>query len=70
MPSCSGPMLVLWGDRDPFTPADGPVGRFFQELPTQREGTNFQWLKSVGHCPFDDDAEASHAAVLPWLKTI
>ncbi|KAL9437422.1 hypothetical protein AB3S75_023308 [Citrus x aurantiifolia] len=26
MPSISIPVLVLWGDEDPFTPLDGPVG--------------------------------------------
>lgn len=38
------PLLVLWGDADPFTPADGPVGRFFQALPQQRQGTTFSFL--------------------------
>ena len=38
------PVLVLWGDRDPFTPADGPVGRFFQALPQQRDNTTFTFL--------------------------
>ncbi|KAK9200352.1 hypothetical protein WN944_015549 [Citrus x changshan-huyou] len=27
MPSISIPVLVLWGDEDPFTPVDGPVGK-------------------------------------------
>lgn len=38
------PLLVLWGDKDPFTPADGPVGRFFQALPQQRDNTTFTFL--------------------------
>lgn len=38
------PLLVLWGDSDPFTPADGPVGRFFQALPEQRDNTTFTFL--------------------------
>ena len=38
-------MLVLWGDSDPFTPADGPTGRFFQKLPSTRPGTTFEFLK-------------------------
>ncbi|KDO39434.1 hypothetical protein CISIN_1g044687mg, partial [Citrus sinensis] len=28
MPSISIPVLVLWGDEDPFTPLDRPVGRY------------------------------------------
>lgn len=38
------PLMVLWGDADPFTPADGPVGRFFQALPDTRPGTSFTFL--------------------------
>lgn len=38
------PLLVLWGDRDPFTPADGPIGRFFQALPQARPATQFTFL--------------------------
>ena len=39
------PMLVLWGDKDPFTPADGPTGKFFQALPAQRPETVFQFIE-------------------------
>ncbi|KAI8526474.1 hypothetical protein RHMOL_Rhmol12G0000200 [Rhododendron molle] len=35
MPRITLPVLVLWGDRDPFTPLDGPVGTYFSTLPAQ-----------------------------------
>ncbi|GAY34977.1 hypothetical protein CUMW_283010 [Citrus unshiu] len=35
MPSISIPVLVLWGDEDPFTPLDGPVGKYFSSLPSK-----------------------------------
>ncbi|KAL9432212.1 hypothetical protein AB3S75_027266 [Citrus x aurantiifolia] len=35
MPSISVPVLVLWGDEDPFTPLDGPVGKYFSSLPSK-----------------------------------
>ena len=35
VPRLTQPLLVLWGDADPFTPADGPVGQAFQALPTE-----------------------------------
>jgi pimeloyl-ACP methyl ester carboxylesterase len=38
------PILTLWGDRDTFTPMDGPVGRYFQSLPAARENTEFVTL--------------------------
>lgn len=70
MPSIRGEMLVLWGDKDPFTPADGPVGRYFQALPSTRPGTAFRFLPDVGHCPHDDRPEAVHAELLPWLQRV
>jgi hypothetical protein len=38
-------------DRDPFTPLDGPVGKFCQELADKRPATTFALLPDVGHCP-------------------
>ncbi|KAL4438016.1 hypothetical protein ABPG77_004237 [Micractinium sp. CCAP 211/92] len=64
------PLLVLWGDADPFTPADGPVGKFFQALPATRDSTTFTFLKGVGHCPHDDNPAAVHAELLPWLAGV
>ncbi|GAY31930.1 hypothetical protein CUMW_272830 [Citrus unshiu] len=34
MPSIYIPVLVLWGNEDPFTPLDGPVGEYFSSLPS------------------------------------
>ena len=37
-------MLVLWGDKDPFTPVDGPGGKLFTRLAGERPGTTFHLL--------------------------
>lgn len=66
----SQPLLVLWGDTDSFTPADGPVGRFFQSLPETRANTRFSFLPSVGHCPHDDRPDLVHGELLPWLASV
>lgn len=60
---------MLWGDKDTFTPADGPVGRFFRELPDKEPRARFCFLEDVGHCPHDDRPELVHAQLLPWLRT-
>jgi pimeloyl-ACP methyl ester carboxylesterase len=60
-------MLILWGDRDNFTPSDGPVGQFFKALPGRRAATSFVQLPGVGHCPMDEAPDAVHAELLPWL---
>jgi len=64
------PLLVLWGDQDTLTPADGPVGRFFQDLPNKRPATTFKFLPGVGHCLHDDKPELVHAELLPWLERV
>lgn len=63
------PVLILWGDRDPFTPLDGPVGKYFSSLPSQRPNVSLFVLEGVGHCPHDDRPELVHDKLLPWLAT-
>lgn len=50
-PQTSAPLLVLWGDRDPFTPVDGPSGKYYEELAKsgQRANLTFRLLNDVGH---------------------
>ncbi|XP_031254511.1 pheophytinase, chloroplastic-like [Pistacia vera] len=67
MPSLSLPVLVLWGDNDPFTPLDGPVGKYFSSLPSQQSNVRLFVLEGVGHCPHDDRPDLVHEKLLPWL---
>uniref|UniRef100_J3M794 AB hydrolase-1 domain-containing protein n=1 Tax=Oryza brachyantha TaxID=4533 RepID=J3M794_ORYBR len=67
MPAVRAPVLVLWGDRDPFTPIDGPVGRYFSALPGDLPNVTLHMLEGVGHCPHDDRPDLVHAKLLPWL---
>ena len=39
VPRITCPMLVAWGDTDPFTPLDGPVGQFFLKQAIDRPNT-------------------------------
>ncbi|EPS72021.1 hypothetical protein M569_02737, partial [Genlisea aurea] len=64
------PILVLWGSRDPFTPVDGPVGRFFSSLSIGMQNVEFWLLEGVGHCPHDDRPELVHEKLLPWLAKL
>ncbi|GBF95960.1 hypothetical protein Rsub_08083 [Raphidocelis subcapitata] len=70
LPRIAAPIFIAWGDRDPFTPLDGPVGKFFADLPEGRAGTRFALLPDVGHCPQDDRPELLHAELLPWLAAL
>ncbi|XP_042491988.1 uncharacterized hydrolase YugF isoform X2 [Macadamia integrifolia] len=70
MPRISLPVLVLWGDQDPFTPLDGPVGKYFSSLPSRLPNVSLCVLESVGHCPHDDRPDLVHKKLLPWLSTL
>lgn len=67
MPEISLPMLLLWGNQDPFTPLDGPVGKYFSVLAVERENISLFALEGVGHCPHDDRPDLVHAKLIPWL---
>ncbi|CAI5511927.1 unnamed protein product [Closterium sp. Naga37s-1] len=70
LPQIEAPLLLLWGEQDPFTPLDGPVGRFFSLLPHHRPLTTMLTLPLCGHCPHDDQPVAVQQALLPWLAQL
>jgi pimeloyl-ACP methyl ester carboxylesterase len=80
VPKLKKPMLILWGTDDPFTPGDGPVGKYFRSLhnnnstyDTNNNGAKIEFidLEGVGHCPQDEEPEKVHEYMLPWLaKTL
>jgi len=70
MPRISLPVLVLWGDQDPFTPLDGPVGKYFSSLPSKFPNVRLHVLEGVGHCPHDDKPDLVHGKLIPWLASL
>uniref|UniRef100_N1QY94 Uncharacterized protein n=1 Tax=Aegilops tauschii TaxID=37682 RepID=N1QY94_AEGTA len=70
MPRIKIPVLVLWGDEDPFTPIDGPVGKYFSGLPSELPNVRLYMLEGVGHCPHDDRPDLVHEKLLPWLASL
>ncbi|KAJ7975542.1 putative Alpha/beta hydrolase [Quillaja saponaria] len=70
MPRILLPVLVLWGDEDPFTPLDGPVGKYFSSLPSKQSNVSLFVLKGVGHCPHDDKPDSVHEKLIPWLANL
>ncbi|KAK4577843.1 hypothetical protein RGQ29_028107 [Quercus rubra] len=70
MPKISLPVLLLWGDQDPFTPLDGPVGKYFSSLPSELTNVSLFVLEGVGHCPHDDRPDLVHEKLLPWLAQL
>ena len=35
----------MWGDKDPFTPLDGPYGKYFQGLCESEEVRMRRWMR-------------------------
>ncbi|GJP46102.1 hypothetical protein CLOM_g5429 [Closterium sp. NIES-68] len=66
------PMLVLWGDKDPWTPIDGKVAQLFKRLEERRGNDKVAVvpLPDVGHCPHDDRPEIAASHILPWLDKL
>lgn len=43
----SGPILLLWGQRDEVTPLDGPVAKFMKAAADSRPHTQFKVLQGT-----------------------
>ncbi|KAJ7527390.1 hypothetical protein O6H91_16G067600 [Diphasiastrum complanatum] len=70
MTSIRNPVLILWGDNDPFTPIDGPVGKYFCALPSSSSNVSLHLLPNVGHCPHDEQPELVNEKILAWIATL
>ncbi len=71
LPKLEKPMLVLWGEDDPWTPVKG--SQIFQDRAqdhAQNRNTTFISLPRTGHCPHDERPELVNPLILYWLKTI
>ncbi|CAL5229041.1 g12290 [Coccomyxa viridis] len=64
----SGPILLLWGQRDEVTPLDGPVAKFMKAAADSRPHTQFKVLQGVGHCLHDEDPHLVNGMLLKWLQ--
>lgn len=63
------PLLVLWGDRDPWTPIAG--SQIYQDLAEAGDrGVTFQAIGDAGHCPHDEQPDTVNRAILAWLETL
>ncbi|KAJ7532941.1 hypothetical protein O6H91_13G026600 [Diphasiastrum complanatum] len=70
MPQINSPVLVLWGDNDPWTPINGPVGKYFTKLSRERGDVQIFGLPDVGHCPHDDRPELAAEYIFPFLANL
>ncbi|MGB0564077.1 MAG: alpha/beta fold hydrolase, partial [Spirulinaceae cyanobacterium] len=64
LPQIQQPLLVLWGDADPWTPIKG--AEIYQQHPT----VTFHPIPGAGHCPHDEMPDAVNAYLVAWLGAL
>lgn len=62
------PMLLPWGECDPWTPLAGAVGRSFARLAEDRPDVTPAPLPRTGHCPMDERPGKVAAMMEAWLR--
>ena len=62
------PLLVLWGEKDPWTPVAG--AKIYQDLAENNPDVKFQVILNTGHCPHDENPKAVNEQLLNWLSSL
>ncbi len=69
------PLLVLWGEADPWTPITG--GQIFQTWGSTASppsddlaAVEFHAIPDTGHCPHDERPEIVNPLILEWLQRL
>ncbi len=61
------PLLVLWGETDPWTPIQG--AKLYQSMASDPDqSVTFQAIPDTGHCPHDERPEIVNSLILDWIK--
>ncbi|NJK57163.1 MAG: alpha/beta fold hydrolase [Pleurocapsa sp. SU_5_0] len=66
LPNLKRPLLVVWGEKDPWTPVAG--AKIYQDLAASNADVEFQIIPNAGHCPHDENPEAVNAQIIQWLS--
>ncbi len=71
LPKVSQPLLVLWGEKDPWTPIS--AAGIYQDLAADAQrsvgaSVEFHAIAETGHCPHDERPEIVNQLILDWLK--
>lgn len=66
LPRIQQPLLILWGEADPWTPIQGAV--LYQERAKNAQDTEFHSIPNTGHCPQDENPTVVNQYILDWLQ--
>lgn len=71
LPDIQQPLLVLWGENDPWTPIKGAdVYRNLSDTPTAQSQVTFHAIPATGHCPHDERPDVVNPLIMDWLHTL
>ncbi|MEM9452140.1 MAG: alpha/beta fold hydrolase [Cyanobacteria bacterium P01_E01_bin.6] len=69
LPQIRQPLLVLWGEDDPWTPIIG--SELYQSLAKREpQRVRFASIPKAGHCPHDEHPEQVNSLIVDWLQTM
>lgn len=71
LPHIKQPLLVLWGENDPWTPIQGAdVYRELSATEAIAPSVTFHAIPDTGHCPHDERPDVVNPLVIDWLQTL
>jgi pimeloyl-ACP methyl ester carboxylesterase len=65
LPRITQPLLVLWGEADPWTPIAGSKA---YQVAGERSSIKFVPIPNTGHCPHDERPTVVNKEILQWLQ--
>jgi len=68
LPQIQSPLLILWGEKDPWTPIAG--AKIYQDLVNTRDNVVFQPIPQAGHCPHDEKPSIVNPLIIDWLAQL
>lgn len=71
LPQIKQPLLVLWGENDPWTPIQGAtVYRELSETEDIQPSVTFHSISDTGHCPHDERPDVVNPLITEWLQNL
>ena len=68
LPQIQQPLLIIWGETDPWTPITG--AKIYQDLAKINPSVEFISIPDTGHCPHDERPEQVNYIILNWLNQL
>ncbi|ABG52108.1 alpha/beta hydrolase fold [Trichodesmium erythraeum IMS101] len=65
LPKIKAPLLVIWGEKDPWTPISG--AQIYQDLADKSGVIQFEPIPNTGHCAHDERPTIVNSLILDWL---